>query len=221
MVSLPVYDMAGAQVGSLEVDVDAIAPKINRQLLHDVVVMYQANQRSGTQKTKTRHEVAGSTRKLYRQKGTGNARAGSIRSGIRRGGGHMKAIQPRDWSYRLPKKAVKAAARMAFASRLRDQEVLVVEGLRLDEVKTKSMASVLKALGLQGRSVLLATSGVDRNVYLSSRNIPKVTVTPVADVNALSLLTPHRLIFTREALEAAQQKLKSPPRAEGSEAVPA
>lgn len=212
MVSLPIFDMAGARVGDLEVDVDAIAPSISRQLLHDAVVMYQANQRAGTQKTKTRHEVAGSTRKLYRQKGTGNARAGSIRSGVRRGGGHMKARMPRDWSYRLPKKAVKAATRMAFASRLRDQEVLVLEGLKLDGIKTSSMAGVFKALGLAGKSVLLATAGVDRNVYLSSRNIPKVTVSPVGDVNALALLTPYKLIFTREALEQAQQRLKAPPR---------
>ena len=118
MTSLPIYDRAGNQVGSYEIDPAAVAPSINKQLLHDVVVMYQASRRQGTQKTKSRGEVRGSTKKLYRQKGTGNARAGSRRSGVRRGGGHIHALQPRDYSYRLPRKAVQAATRMAIRSKL-------------------------------------------------------------------------------------------------------
>jgi len=97
MVSLPVYDRTGAEVGTYEIDPAELAPRISKQLLHDVVVMYQSNRRQGTAKTKTRSEVAGSTKKMYRQKGTGNARAGSRRSGIRRGGGHIHAKRPRDW----------------------------------------------------------------------------------------------------------------------------
>ncbi len=116
MASLTVYDRTGNDVGQYEIDPAELAPRINKQLLHDAVVMYQSNLRQGTAKTKSRGEVAGSTKKMYRQKGTGNARAGSRRSGIRRGGGHIFAKRPRDWTYRLPRKAVQLATRMALAS---------------------------------------------------------------------------------------------------------
>ena len=116
MASLKIYDRTGKEVGQYEVDHEDIAPRISKQLLHDVVVMYQANQRQGSAKTKSRGEVAGSTKKMYRQKGTGNARAGSRRSGIRRGGGHIFAHKPRSYVYRMPRKAVQLATRMAIAS---------------------------------------------------------------------------------------------------------
>ena len=110
--------------------------------------MYQSNLRLGTAKTKSRGEVAGSTKKMYRQKGTGNARAGSRRSGIRRGGGHIFAKRPRDWTYRLPRKAVQLATRMALAAKLRDDEVTLIDELAFDAPKTKDMAAILKALKL-------------------------------------------------------------------------
>jgi large subunit ribosomal protein L4 len=121
MVSLPIYNKSGAEVGKYEIDPAEIAPKVSQQLLHDVVVMYQANRRQGTHRTKDRGEVAGTTKKMYRQKGTGNARAGSRRAPQRRGGGHGFALRPRDYSYRLPKKAVQAATRMAIAQQARSQ----------------------------------------------------------------------------------------------------
>ncbi len=201
MVSLPVYDIAGKEVGKYEIDPSAIAPTINKQLLHDAVVMYQANLRRGTHKTKTRGEVQGSTKKMYRQKGTGNARAGSRRTPIRVGGGHGHAKRPRDYSYRLTKKAVRLATRMAIASKLIDGQVVVLDKLALEAVKTKQIAGVLKALGLEGTSTLIATAHNDRNVYLSGRNIDRVTVSPVADLNALSVLRPRRMVVTREALD--------------------
>ena len=105
MADLAVFDRTGNKVGTYSISPAEIAPRINRQLLHDAVVMYQANARQGSHKTKTRGEVAGSTKKMYRQKGTGHARAGSRRSGIRRGGGHIFARRPRDYSYRMPRKA--------------------------------------------------------------------------------------------------------------------
>ncbi len=113
--------------------------------------MYQSNLRLGTAKTKSRGEVRGSTKKMYRQKGTGNARAGSRRSGIRRGGGHIFAKRPRDWTYRLPRKAVQLATRMALAAKLRDAEVTLIDELSFEGPKTKDMATVLKALGLDGQ----------------------------------------------------------------------
>ncbi len=201
MVSLPVYDRTGAEVGRYEIDPAQIAPKISKQLLHDAVVMYLANRRQGTAKTKPRNEVAGSTRKLYRQKGTGNARVGSARAPHRRGGGHAKAIRPRSYYYRLPKKAVRAATRMAIASKLNDGEVIVIDHLTLDAPKTKDFASILKALKINEMSTLVATEGHNANVYRSGRNIPNVTISPVNDLNALVVLQPKRMLVTKAALD--------------------
>lgn len=206
MTSLPIYDRAGNQIGSYEIDPAAVAPSVNKQLLHDVVVMYQASRRQGTQKTKSRGEVRGSTKKLYRQKGTGNARAGSRRSGVRRGGGHIHALQPRDYSYRLPRKAVQAATRMAIRSKLDSGNLVCVDQLSFAEPRTKEMAAVLGALKLSGHSTLVATVGYDVNVYKSARNIEKVTVSPVAELNALSVLQPRRMLVTKEALDAICRK---------------
>jgi large subunit ribosomal protein L4 len=201
MVSLPIYSRSGSQVGEYQVDPQELAPRINKQLLHDVVVMYQSNQRQGTHQTKTRSMVAGTTKKMYRQKGTGNARAGSRRSGIRRGGGHMKAIAPRDYSYRLPKKAVQAATRMAIASKILGNQVVVIDELVFAAPTTKEMAGLLKALGLRGVSTLVATAEHDVNVYKSTRNIHRVAISPVSGLNALSVLTPKRLLVTKAALD--------------------
>lgn len=209
MTTLPIYDRAGNQVGSYEIDPSALAPSINKQLLHDAVVMYQASRRQGTQKTKSRGEVAGTTKKMYRQKGTGNARAGSRRSGIRRGGGHIHALQPRDYSYRLPKKAVQAATRMAIRSKLDSGSVVCVDQLAFAEPRTKEMAEVLRALKLTGQSTLVATAAYDINLYKSARNIDKVTVSPVADLNALSVLQPRRMLVTKAALDAICQKARA------------
>lgn len=206
MASLTVYDRTGSEVGKVDVDPADIAPRINRQLLHDAVVMYQANQRQGSAKTKSRAEVSGSTRKMYRQKGTGNARAGSRRSGLRRGGGRIFAHRPRDYSYRLPRKAVQMATRMAIASKIRDDEVVVIDTLAFDKPATKDMAAILKALGLQETTTLVATAEHNVNVYKSARNIPRVSVSPVDGLNALSVLTPRKMLFTRDALEALKFK---------------
>lgn len=211
MASIPIYNMTGQEVGKYEIDPAQIAPKISKQLLHDVVVMYQASARQGTHKTKGRGEVAGTTKKMYRQKGTGNARAGSRRSGLRRGGGHIFALTNRDYSYRLPKKAVQSATRMAIAKRLASEDVVVIDELTFAGPKTKEMAAVLKALNLTGKSTLVATAGLDQNVYKSARNIDRVCVSPVAELNALSVLSPRKVLVTKAALDAiaaAAQKKK-------------
>ncbi len=216
MVTLPVLDMSGKQVGDVEVDPRQIAPKVTKQLLHDVVVMYLANQRQGSNKSKTRSEVSGSTKKMYRQKGTGNARAGSKRSPVRRGGGHANARQPRSYYYRLPRKAVQAATRMAIASKIESGSVVVVDRLTVDAVKTKTMFSAIQALGLSGKTATIATAGLDRNVYLSTRNIPGVTVSPVGDLNALNVLRPRKLVVTREALDSLLSKCAGSSSSEGN-----
>lgn len=210
MPSLPIYDRTGAKVGDYDIEPSDLAPRISKQLLHDAVVMYQANKRQGSHKSKTRAEVAGSTKKMYRQKGTGNARAGSRRSGVRRGGGHIHAKSPRDYSYRLPRKALQAATRMALASRLLDDEIVVIDELSFESPCTKDMAGVLKALGLAGSSALVATALLDVNVYKSARNIQKINVAPVADLNAYSVLSPRKVLVTKAALDAIRERHASP-----------
>jgi large subunit ribosomal protein L4 len=211
-VNLAVYDMTGKKVGSYEIDPAELAPEVNKQLLHDAIVMYQANLRQGTQKTKTRGEVAGSTKKLYRQKGTGNARAGARRSGTRRGGGHIFAKRPRDFGWRMPRKALQAAARMALASRLADDEVRLVESVSLEAPKTAAVAGMIKALGLGDRTVLFSSEKHDPTLWKSARNISGVSVAPVADLNAWSILQPRAVVMTRGALDAFRAAAK--PRAE-------
>src|SRR5437016_2731192 len=146
MLSLNVYNRQGDSVGTVEIDPAEFGGKVNRQLLHDVVVMHLANQRAGTHSTLRRGEVSGSTKKLFRQKGTGNARVGPRRTNKRRGGGTAKGPKPRDYEYHLPKKAVRAATRMALLSKFQDQETVVIDELTLTEAKTKQMAAVLRAL---------------------------------------------------------------------------
>jgi len=204
MASLKIFNKTGAEVGSYDLDPAELAPRINKQLLHDVVVMYQSNLRVGTARSKSRAEVAGSTKKMYRQKGTGNARAGSRRSGVRRGGGHIFAKRPRDWSFRLPRKAVQLATRMALAAKLRDGEVTLIDELVFGAPKTKDMSAILRALNLGEGSLLVTTAGHDINVYKSARNIREVTVSPVSGLNALNLLTPKRILMTKAALDAVR-----------------
>ncbi|MEM8734593.1 MAG: 50S ribosomal protein L4 [Planctomycetota bacterium] len=201
MVTLPVYDQKGSEVGKIDVDPDAIAPKVNKQLLHDVVVMYMANKRQGTKRTKARGEISGTTKKLYRQKGTGNARAGSKRAPQRRGGGHAMQLRPRSFYYRLPKKAIRVATKMAIASKFADGEVVVLDSLSMDSPKTKELVSTLKALGLDGVTATIATGEYAPAVHLSSRNLQGVSVTRAADLNALCVLKPKRLVLTKDAVE--------------------
>ena len=209
MVTLPVYDRSGAEVDKIDIDPAAIAPKISKQLLHDAVVMYLSNLRLGTKRTKARGEVSGSTKKLYRQKGTGNARVGSRRAPQRRGGGHAMQLRPRSFYYRLPKKAIRAATRMALASRLIDGQVMVIDKLEMTAPKTKELAMMLKALGLAGQTTLVATEGHAPNVYMSGRNIPGLTISPVADLNALALMRPRRVLLTRAALDLIRSKMET------------
>jgi large subunit ribosomal protein L4 len=202
MPKLTIYDRKGKKVGTYNVEPTDFAPRINKQLLHDAVVMYQANIRQGSHQTKSRGMVSGSTKKMYRQKGTGNARAGSKRSGIRRGGGHIHRIHNRDYSYRLPRKALQTATRMALASKVRDDELLVIDDLSLAAPRTKDMAAILKYLDLpKGQKLLVATAKSDINIYRSARNIEGVSVSPVADLNALSVLTCRKMLVTKAALD--------------------
>ncbi len=211
-LSLPVVNGQGQSVGSIEVDPQDFGGTVNKQLLHEVVVMYLANQRAGTHSTLRRGEVAGSTKKLFRQKGTGNARVGTKRTNKRRGGGTAKGPKPRDYEYHLPKKAVRAATRMAILSRLQDQEAVIIDDLKFPEIKTKQMADVLKNLNLHGKTCLVGVSPgeVDENktVYMSARNIRGVAVSLTSSFNAYEVLRPKRLLLTKAALEELRKGKK-------------
>ncbi len=206
MPKLTVHDAKGKKVGTYSIEPTDLAPRINKQLLHDAVVMYEANARQGSHQTKNRAAVAGSRKKMYRQKGTGNARAGHKMSGIRRGGGHIHNIKNRDYSYSLPRKALQLATRMAIASKVRDDEMTLVDKLEFAQPKTKDMAGVLQHLDCQGESLLIATAGLSVNVYKSARNIEGVSVLPAAELNALSILKARRLLITPEALDQIKAK---------------
>jgi large subunit ribosomal protein L4 len=204
-ISLPVMNTQGQSVGTVELDPADFGGKINKQLLHEVVLMYLANQRAGTHSTLRRGEVSGSTKKLFRQKGTGNARVGTKRTNKRKGGGTAKGPKPRDYEYHLPKKAVQSATRMAILSRLQDNETVVIDELKLPEIKTKTIADALKALQIGDKSCLigLAKSDIDENatIYKSARNIRAMTVLPASQLNAYQVLKPKRLILTKAALQ--------------------
>jgi large subunit ribosomal protein L4 len=182
--------------------------------------MYLANQRAGTHHTLRRGQVAGSTKKLFRQKGTGNARAGTKRTNKRRGGGTAKGPKPRDYEYHLPKKAVRAATRMAILSKFVDQEVVILDELALTAPKTKEVVGLLKAIKigkktteagekdvtLADTTVLIGTEKLDLNVYKSARNIDGVKVLPATEFNCYTVLKQKRLVLTKAALAALTAK---------------
>ena len=207
MVSAPIVNQSGSSVGTYEFDGKELAGAINKQLLHDAVVMYEANRRVGTVQTKSRGMVAGSTRKLFRQKGTGRARAGASRTPVRRGGGHAFGKKPRDFTYRMPRKAVKLATRMALLSKFEDGQAKVLDSLSLSEVKTKPVAAMLAALGLGSTSCLLVIAEHDAVVWRSARNIAGLQVCRQADLNAYDLLHQHELLITKDAIDAVRSRV--------------
>ncbi len=208
-LNLQVLNAQGEPVGSVEIDRADLGGEINKQLLHDVVLMYRANQRAGTHSTLRRGEVAGSTKKLFRQKGTGNARVGPRRTNKRRGGGTAKGPKPRDYEYHLPKKAVQAATRMAILSKLQDSETVIIDDLGLKEIKTRTVNKILGALKIEGSCLIgIAKSEIDekQTIYKSARNINGVKVASTILFNAYDVLRPKRLLLTKSA---AQELFKS------------
>jgi large subunit ribosomal protein L4 len=162
--------------------------------------MYHANQRQGTVRTQARGEVAGSTRKIFRQKGTGNARMGTIRQPVRRGGGHAKQKRPKDWRLALPKKARRLARDSAILSKIESQDIRVVDQITFAEAKTRHMAKVFKALGIE-RTCLLALNGPDAVLEKSARNLASATLTTVSQLNAWDILKNRTLLLTKAGLE--------------------
>jgi len=199
--AIAIRDASGKEIDQIQVDGSRLDERVRPRLLKEAVVMYQANRRVGTHETKTRSHVSGSNKKPWRQKGTGRARAGTRKSPLWRGGGIIFGPHPRDYSLAMSKKKRRLALRSALFSRFRDGEVVVVDGLRVEKPQTKFVAGVLKSLGVSGRC-LIGTKDLDRNLVLSSRNIPGVRVSQVKDFNALDVLVAKTLVLTREALDA-------------------
>jgi large subunit ribosomal protein L4 len=202
MLEIPVYNQAGDKVSSIKVDEAKLGgPEINASLLKQALVMYHANQRQGTVQTLARGEVEGSTRKIYKQKGTGNARQGSIRQPVRVGGGHAKQKRPKDWRQDMPKKARKLARNQALLSKLQADEVCVLDAVSFTAPKTKSVVALFKKLGID-RSVLVAVEGKNENLEKSARNIDRTTLTTVSQLNAWDILRNRKLVITKAGLES-------------------
>lgn len=208
MISVPVFDKQGQKLAPVEVDEATLGAKVKKSLLRQAVQMYENNQHVCTKGTLTRGMVSVSTRKMYRQKHTGNARMGSDSTPQRRGGGVAFAPQTRDISYHMPKQARRVAARSALLARLQSNEVNVINELTLDAPKTKVVAGLLKTLGVSGRC-LLVIDEVGGNVWKSARNIAGVTVKRAGEVNAYDLLQSDRLLFTQAAFNRVIEALHS------------
>lgn len=203
MAIVDVIDLTNQKVGELELADAVFAAPVNENLIYESVRHYLAGTRSGTAKTKVRREVAGSGKKLWRQKGTGRARMGSVRSPLWRHGGTTHGPVPRDYSYRLPKKMLLGALRSALSAKLRDGELKVVSGFGLSDHKTKSMASVLRAIETARTVLLVNTAEQNRNLELSSRNLPGVKLVETKDVTTYDLLAHKNVVLS----EAAARKL--------------
>lgn len=200
MIEVAVYNMAGEQVDSLSLDEAAFGTTVRLPLLKQALVMYQSNRRQGSARTRSRGMIAGSTRKIFRQKGTGRARMGPIRNPIRRGGGRTFAKLARSFRKDLPVKARRVARDSAILAKLQSQNLVVLDELRIAQPKTKDMVAVLKALKLE-RSCVLALSGNDSNVLKSGRNIPGLEITTVAQLNALDICSKRKMLCTRQAIQ--------------------
>jgi large subunit ribosomal protein L4 len=200
MIEIPIYNQAGQEVEKFQIDGARLGGEVRTSLLKQALVMYHANQRQGTVRTLARGEVAGSTRKVFRQKGTGNARTGGIRNPIKKGGGHAKQKRPKDWRLAMPKKARRAARDSAILAKLQSNEVRVVDSISMSEPKTRHVASMFRALGID-RSCLLALPGHDQTIERCARNIDRTTLTTVAQLNAWDILRNRTLLLTKEGLQ--------------------
>jgi large subunit ribosomal protein L4 len=200
MIDVAVYNREGKELESLQVDEGVFGGVVRYPLLKQAIVMYHANKRVGTAATKSRGMVQGSTAKLFKQKGSGNARVGNARTGKRVGGGVTFAKKARDFGKDMPKKQRRLATNSAILSKLQDGSVVVVDELNFDAPKTKDFVSILSNLKID-RSCLVTLKEQDNNVYKSARNITKVAVIKVADLNAGDICNRQKMLITKEAFE--------------------
>jgi len=203
-VQVPVYNVAGEEIRKIKLSDSVFGAPFNEAVVHQVMVGMQANARQGNAATKSRGEVVGSTKKLYRQKGTGNARAGSKKSPTRRGGGVAFGPKPRDYRQSIPKKLRRLALRCVLSSKVGDNDLKVIDAFNFDEIKTKKMIDVLIALGIESSAVIV-TQKPEENVIKSARNIPGVITAPANVINMLDILSHKTLLMTEDAVKAAEE----------------
>ncbi len=206
MATVALYNMEGAKTGSMEVSDAVFAAEVNETALHRVVVNYLANQRQGTQSTKTRTEVRGGGIKPWRQKGTGRARQGSIRAPQWTGGGVALGPKPRSYRYSVNKKVRRIALRSALSVKYADYKVFVIDELKLDEIKTAKIAALLKGLEVSSKA-LIVTAASDPVIYRSARNIKGVTPTHVGTLNTYEILNHDAFIISKDAVEKIEEAL--------------
>ncbi|MGI6488450.1 MAG: 50S ribosomal protein L4 [Syntrophomonadaceae bacterium] len=206
MPTVPLYNMTGAQIGEIELDDRVFGIEPNQAAMHAAVKMQLANQRAGTSSTKTRSEVRGGGRKPFRQKGTGRARAGSIRSPLWRKGGVIFGPQPREYSYKLPRKLRRLALKSALSSKAKSEGVLVVDELVFEEPKTRRMIEVLDSLDLYSKTLVVTADG-DVNVIKSARNIPGVKPVRADFLSVYDILDHDKLVITQEAVARVEEVL--------------
>ncbi|WP_338450522.1 50S ribosomal protein L4 [Niallia oryzisoli] len=206
MPKVDLYSQNGSKVSEIELNESVFGIEPNQHVLFEAVVMQRASLRQGTHKTKIRSEVSGGGRKPWRQKGTGRARQGSIRSPQWRGGGTVFGPVPRSYSYKLPKKVRRLAIKSALSSKVLDENLLVLESLAFQTPKTKDFKGVLSALSVDSKA-LIVTADLDENVALSARNLPGVTVLTANGINVLDVLNHDKLIMTKAAVEKVEEVL--------------
>ncbi len=203
-MQVPVYSLDGEVVKHIEISDEVFAVPFNKAVVHQAMVRQQANARQGTASTKTRGEVSGSSKKLFRQKGTGLARAGSRKSPLRRGGGIVFGPKPRSYRQAMPKKMRRLALRCVLSAKAGDGELKVLEQLKLDEPKTKEMVRILAALGVDS-SALIATDKPEDNVVKSARNLAGIKTIPASLLNVVDILSYKMLLMTEAAVRKAEQ----------------
>ena len=205
MPTVALYNMEGKEIGTVELAESIFGAEVNAPVIHTVVKNYLANQRQGTQSTKTRTEVRGGGIKPWRQKGTGRARQGSIRAPQWTGGGVALGPKPRDYRYSINKKIKRIALKAALSSKVQTNDIIVVDGLKMEEVKTAKIASMLKALNAE--KALIVTADLDKNVYLSARNIKNVKPTYVSQLNTYEVVKYTKFVVAKDAVEKMEEVL--------------
>ncbi|GEC92652.1 MULTISPECIES: 50S ribosomal protein L4 [Brevibacillus] len=206
MPKVALYNQTGSQVGEIDLADSVFGIEPNSAVLYDAIVMQQASQRQGTHDVKNRSEVRGGGRKPWRQKGTGRARQGSIRSPQWKGGGVVFGPTPRKYGYKLNRKVRRLALKSALSTKVQNNELLVLEALNFTAPKTKEMTAVLSSLKVD-RKVLIVTSEYDQNVALASRNIPGAKIVDAAGINVLDLVAHDKVIVTKEAVAKVEEVL--------------
>ncbi len=204
MPTAVLYNMQGAKIGDVELNAALFGAEVNKSVLHETVVNYLANQRQGTQSTKTRTEVSGGGAKPFRQKGTGRARQGSTRAPQWIKGGVALGPKPRDYSYTINKKVKKLAMVSALSAKAADECVMVIDNLTMDEIKTKAIADMLKAMGVDSKA-LIVTNEMEKNVYLSARNIEGVKASYVGMLNVYDVLNHDKFIVAKDAIAKLEE----------------